>query len=127
MQHLAMDKTEPAKKVLHLGLVARDQGEDGLDSMVFGRVRELPDELLSYSLAAICWINADYFDPCHRPGEAKLKFTGAPQHKPNDAIVDFGNQRGPVGPNGLGDLNSLLPLLRPRHSCLALLQADDRR
>ena len=68
MQHLAVNETQPAKKLLHFGLAVANQREDGFDPVVFSRFRELPDEFLSNSLAAIRWVNPDYFDPRYGPG-----------------------------------------------------------
>jgi hypothetical protein len=67
VQHFAVDETEPAEEMLHFILTVADQGEDGLDAVVLSRFGEVPDEFLSDSLAAIRWINADYFDPRYGP------------------------------------------------------------
>ena len=47
MQHLAVNETQPAKKLLHFGRAVANQREDGFDPVVFSRFRELPDEFLS--------------------------------------------------------------------------------
>jgi hypothetical protein len=42
MQHLAVNETQPAKKLLHFGLTVANQREDGFDPVVFSRfAREL--------------------------------------------------------------------------------------
>jgi hypothetical protein len=98
VQHLAMNETLLAEKLLHLVLAVADQGKNGLDAVVFSRLGELSDEFLGNPLRAVRWVNPDISIQAMVPGNPNSKFTGAAQHKPNDAVVDLGDQRRPVGP-----------------------------
>jgi hypothetical protein len=102
-----MYKTDPAEEMLHFILTVADQREDGLDPVVFSRFGELSDEFLGNPLGAVCWGRPRLFRSTLRSQVIQIKFTGAPQHKPNEPIIELGNQRGPVRPIGLGDFSIL--------------------
>ncbi len=68
VKHLAVNETEPAEKLLHIGLVAGNQGEDGCNAMVFGGFGEFLNKGSSHTLAAKNRIDADHLDPCHGSG-----------------------------------------------------------
>jgi hypothetical protein len=68
VQHLAMNETLLAEKLLHLVLAVADQGKNGLDAVVFSRFSELTDEFLGNPLGAVRWVNPDYFNPGYGAG-----------------------------------------------------------
>jgi hypothetical protein len=68
VQHLAVNETQSAKKMLHLVLAVADQSKNGLNAVVFSRFGELSDEFLGDPMAAIRRVDPDSFNPRYGPG-----------------------------------------------------------
>ncbi len=93
--------------------------------MVLGGCGEALHQFGGDSLSAVGGIHSDDLYPGHGAGKTELQLPGAAQDKTDYAVVHFRYKRGPVRPDGLGDLDSFFPIGWAGHARYSLFHVDD--
>jgi hypothetical protein len=75
VSHLALDKADTAKKVLHIRVALINKGQYGFDTMIIGPRRELLYQGATDTLNPVNGVYADNLDPRYAPDPPRRKPT----------------------------------------------------